>query len=318
MTEDRSEAEVARSNEIGATVVGRSAFSVVVPTRDRPGMLSGCLRALRDDLGSGDEIVVVDSASADPATVARLARECRARLVRLDRPGASAARNAGWRAVTHEIVGFVDDDVRVTSGWADAVVAAFTDDDVDFVTGGVGLPAHQLNAERPVAVTSRTVRQALHPGLDGDLGASANLAVRRSALVAVDGFDERLGPGTWAASAEDLDLLDRMFSAGLRGVYEPAAWVEHEQWRTRRQLVALDWGYGKGMGVRLARLARADPPRSRRLLRESVVEQGLQPMLRDLRHGYEFGALTVGTRTLATVLGRLVGAMSRSRKRHQL
>jgi hypothetical protein len=143
----------------------------------------------------------------------------------------------------------------------------------------------------------------------GDLGASANLAVRRSALNAVGGFDETLGPGAWASSAEDLDLFDRLFREGFAGRFEPSAVAEHDQWRTKPQLIRLDWRYGKGMGVRLARLARWDRPRARRLLREAVIEQGVRPVLDDLRHGYQFGATTVATRTLATVLGVAVGTV---------
>jgi glycosyltransferase involved in cell wall biosynthesis len=287
----------------------RAPLSVVVPTRNRPEMLERCLAALRADLTAGDEIVVVDSASTDAAAVAAVAQGANVRLVRCDRPGASLARNAGWRAAGNELVGFVDDDVRVLPGWSAGLVNAFDDSDVEFVTGRVVVPADQLAAERPVAISSRTEREVLYAGLSGDLGASANLAVRRRALVAVDGFDETLGPGSWAAAAEDLDLFDRLFRAGYAGLFEPSAAAEHDQWRTRAQLVRLDWRYGKGMGVRLARLARWDRPRARRLLREAVVEQGVRPVLDDVRHGYEFGAITVATRTLATVLGLAVGTV---------
>lgn len=283
--------------------------SVVVPTRDRPDLLERCLAALRADLTDADEIVVADSASRDASGVATVAERSGAGVVRCDRAGASLARNAGWRAAAHELVAFIDDDVRVRPGWSAGLRSAFDDEQIVFVTGRVVVPEDQAAAERPVAVTSRTERERLHPGLSGDLGASANLAVRRRALEEVGGFDETLGPGSWAASAEDLDLFDRLFRAGFAGMFEPDAVAEHDQWRTKPQLVRLDWRYGKGMGVRLARMARWDRPRARRLLREAVIEQGVRPVLDDLRHGYEFGAITVATRTLATVLGLLVGTI---------
>jgi glycosyltransferase involved in cell wall biosynthesis len=289
--------------------VSRGPISVVVPTRDRAAMLERCLDALRADLTEVDEIVVVDSASRDAGAVARAASAAGARLVRCERAGASLARNSGWRAARHDLVAFIDDDVRIRPGWSAGIVNAFADPDVGFVTGRVVVPDDQQAAERPVAVTSRTDREVLHAGLGGDLGASANLAVRRTALQAVDGFDETLGPGTWAAAAEDLDLFDRLFREGYGGLFEPAAVAEHDQWRTKAQLVRLDWRYGKGMGVRLARLARWDRPRARRLFREAVIAQGVRPVLDDLRHGYEFGAVTVATRTLATVLGVVVGTV---------
>ncbi|HEX3705302.1 MAG TPA: glycosyltransferase [Mycobacteriales bacterium] len=287
----------------------REPVSVVVPTRDRVEMLERCLSALRADLGDSDEIVVADSASADPAAVMLTAQRWGASVVRCERAGASLARNNGWREARHALIAFIDDDVRVHRGWADAMVAGFADDTLGFVSGRVVVPEDQHGAERPVAISSRTARERLHRDLSGDLGASANLGVRRRALADVDGFDETLGPGSWAASAEDLDLIDRLFRAGWDGLFEPAAVAEHDQWRTRPQLLRLDWRYGKGMGVRLARLARWDRPRARRLLREAVIEQGVRPVLDDLRHGYEFGAITVATRTLATVLGVFVGTV---------
>jgi O-antigen biosynthesis protein len=293
------------------SVAARAPLSVVVPTRDRVALLAGCLAALRAELDVGDELIVADSASLGAQQVADVASRYGARVVRCPRPGASLARNLGWRAASHDLIGFIDDDARVRPGWAGALVAAFDDDAVGFVTGAVVLPDSQRDAERPVAITSRTVAMPLHPGLDGDLGASANLGVRHSALELTGGFDETLGPGTWAASAEDLDLFDRLFATGIRGWFEPAACAEHDQWRSKLQLIGLDWRYGKGMGVRLSRLARSDGPRARRLLWEALMTQGLRPVLRDLRHGYEFGAATVTTRTVATMVGVLVGAMKR-------
>lgn len=289
----------------------RSPLSVVVPTKDRPAKLDTCLEALRADIGAGDEMVVVDSGSSDAAAVAAVANKYDARLVRSDRAGASLARNLGWQQATHDLIAFVDDDVRVHPGWADAMVAAFDDDAVEFVTGGVVVPADQKDAERPVAITSRTKPTRLDRDVDGDLGASANLGVRRRGLLAVGGFDERIGPGTWAASAEDLDLFDRLFRANYLGMFEPLARAEHDQWRSRCQLLVLDWRYGKGMGVRLARLRAWDRPRARRLTKEALVTQGVRSVVQDLRHGYEFGALTVAARTLATVIGMVVGAARR-------
>jgi glycosyltransferase involved in cell wall biosynthesis len=290
----------------------RAPLSVVVPTKDRPAKLDTCLAALRADVAIGDEIVVVDSGSSDAATVAAVTARYDARLVRSDRAGASLARNLGWQAASQDLIAFIDDDVRVHPGWAAAMVAGFDDAAVEFVTGGVVVPVDQQGAERPVAITSRTVRTRLDRSTDGDLGATANLGIRRRALQAVGGFDERIGPGTWAASAEDLDLFDRLFRHDYLGMFEPLARAEHDQWRTRGQLLALDWRYGKGMGVRLAKLRAWDKPRARRLTKEALVTQGARSVVQDLLHGYEFGALTVAARTLATVLGMAVGAARRA------
>jgi glycosyltransferase involved in cell wall biosynthesis len=274
----------------------RSPVSVVVPTRNRPARLRSCLAALTAVLHDGDEILVVDSAS-DTGETAAVAKESDARVLRLDAPGASRARNAGWKAAHHPLVAFTDDDCLPQPGWLDALASHV---DAGFVTGRVEAPAP---VDRPVAVKTDTEPAALDASSPEPLGASNNLLVRRELLERVGGFDERLGPGTWPAAAEDLALFDRMLHAGGRGRYEPAALVLHEQWRQRRQLVRLDWGYGKGQGARIALLHRLDRSRSRERRRHLLWDEGASSALRDLRAGYEFGALTTAVRTVGTAVG---------------
>ena len=275
----------------------RPPLSVVVPTRSRPDQLRLCLDALQAVLGEQDELVVVDSASSQPVAAPA------AHVVRCDRPGASLARNAGWRSAASPYIAFVDDDVRVLPGWADAVVAAL-DRGVGFVAGAVGVPPDQEGAEQPVAVTTLTEPQALTPATRGTLGATANLAVRADALRAVGGFDERLGPGTWARAAEDVDLLDRLFAAGWTGWFEPAAAAVHDQWRSRPELVRLQWGYGVGQGARLWLLLRSGArQRAVAVVHDAVWVGSVRDGVRALREGYQLGALVCAVRLVGTVLG---------------
>ena len=277
---------------------GRAALSVVVPTRDRPAHLARCLSALRAELGPDDELLVVDSASRVPVTGA----------LRCPRPGASLARNTGWRAARHELVAFVDDDVEVQPGWADALVTALAD--ADWVAGAVGVPPGQEDRERPVAVTTLTAPTRLTLATRGTLGASANLGVRRSALLAVGGFDERLGPGTWTRAAEDLDLLDRLLAAGLDGRFAPEARAVHDQWRSRRQLVVLDHGYGIGLGARLVLLwRRGQRGRVRTVLRDAVWSGTVVTGARDVARRYELGALLALVRLAGVVRGAVRAAV---------
>ena len=275
----------------------RYALSVVVPTRDRPEHLARCVAALRVALRPDDELVVVDSASSVPVPDA----------LRVPAPGASRARNAGWRAARHERVAFVDDDVEVAPGWADAMVTAL--DEHVWVAGAVGVPTGQEGRERPVAVTTLTCPTALTLQTRGTLGASANLGVRRSALEEVGGFDERLGPGTWTRAAEDLDLLDRLLDRGHEGWFAPAAAATHDQWRGRRALLRLDHGYGVGLGARLVLLLRrGQRARARAVLRDAVWSATVVTGARDLARRYEFGALLCAARLLGVLQGLVRGA----------
>lgn len=268
----------------------RPAISVVIPTRNRPTWLRTCLGALLPLLTDEDEVVVVDSASTTTET-ADVAREAGVRLVTADRPGSSLARNLGWQAATYELIAFIDDDVTVLPGWPEAVVQALSRAETEWMTGWIGVPPDQLHLPEPNPVMLSVEPRVLDRECRGALGASANCGFRRRALVQSGGFDERFGPGTWVAAAEDQELFDRLVLSGVRGFYEPDARVYHDQWRSRRQALRLHWNYGKGMGARLARLWRSDRAVARRVGREVIVGDSLTSFVRALRAGYQTGAV---------------------------
>lgn len=289
-------------------------LSVVVPTRDRPDHLRACLEALHAALRPGDEVVVADSASRDPS-VAAVAIAFGSRLVRCDLPGASRARNAGAAAASFPLLAFVDDDVRVTAGWAHAMAAALERDGVSFVCGRVTAPPHQTGSPRPVALTLGCEARVLDTTCVSELGNSANLGIHQKAFDHVGGFDEALGAGTpWVV--EDHDLFDRLLGAGHLGRLEPDALGWHEQWRSRRDLLGLDWRYGLGSGARLAKLLRTDPRRAARVFRAVTWRTDLCRLASVVRQRHEFAALTTSLRLLGTAVGLAVALTWRIERGH--
>src|SRR2546423_9614749 len=122
-------------------------MTVVVPSRDRSELLAGCLDALRRELLPADELVVVDSASRDATRVGTTVERFHARVVRCERPGASLARNRGWRSAAHDAVAFIDDDVRVAPGWRKAAGDILhTTPGTAFFTGRLEAPPGQAAA----------------------------------------------------------------------------------------------------------------------------------------------------------------------------
>jgi glycosyltransferase involved in cell wall biosynthesis len=286
----------------------RPPLTVVIPTRDRPDHLRRCLDTLARVVGSEDEVIVVDSASTQPGP-ALVAAAAGARVVRADRPGTSLARNLGWGAATNDHIAFIDDDVFVDHGWADAMASALAVDGRTWVTGWIGIPEDQLHIPEPNPTMLVEHPMTLDAHRRGTLGASANMGARRTLLEEVGGFDVRFGPGTWVSAAEDVDLFDRFLLAGHVGFYDPSVRVYHDQWRTRRQAVSLHWRYGKGMGARLARLVRRDPARARRGAYEFLGPDGVFAAGRCLRVRYEMGAVFAMLRVMGAVAGFLARAL---------
>lgn len=281
-------------------------LSVVVPTRDRPDLLASCLAALAACDVAPAEVLVVDSASRDAGAVATAAAG--ATVVRCDLPGASRARNAGWRAARGSIVAFVDDDVRVAPDWPARVCEPFARADVVVVTGAVvaGQPVRGAGPDvQAVAVTDDVGDGPFDRDATGNIGASANLAARRVALEQVGGFDEALGAGARFRAAEDIDLLRRLLEHG-QGWHAGDAVGFHDQWRGRRALLRLDVDYGFGFGVHLAKVARSDLRRAGRLARYEAARY-LRDVRRDLRARFRLGLLRRTLWVGAAVAGAVRG-----------
>lgn len=162
--------------------------SVVVPTCNRPELLSRCLAALvaQDFDPAAYEIIIADDAASDETQ--RLVEYWAERIgcatgygkgVPLLRyvpvtgaHGPAAARNTGWRVATGEIIAFTDDDCIPDSGWLSAGVAAFVDGVVG-VSGRLIVPLpepptdYERNAAGTPMVDARHVRATPLPRLRG-------------------------------------------------------------------------------------------------------------------------------------------------------
>jgi HAD superfamily hydrolase (TIGR01662 family) len=159
-------------------------FDVVIPTAGRPS-LSRLLDALKRGRGPRPgRVVVADGRGRGPA----------------------AARNAGWRACRSEWVAFLDDDVVPETWWAAELAA-----DLEAVGPEVGAVQGQIRVPRPSGRRPTDWERNVG-GLEAARWATADMAYRRSALLAVNGFDERFP----RAYREDTDLGLRVTEAGWR------------------------------------------------------------------------------------------------------
>ena len=191
-------------------------ISVIVPVRDGGPWFADQLAALAaQECDEPWEVIVADNGSSDGSVaLARRWAEGHPRFHVVDassRRGPSAARNAGVKAASGELLAFCDADDVVAPGWVAAWVAAL--DGADVLAGHLDL--WSLNGRPPVPDQAVATRQLGF--LPFALG--ANLAVRRSAFDAVGGFAEDLTTG------EDVDLSWRLQLAGYRFAQAPAAVV---------------------------------------------------------------------------------------------
>jgi CDP-glycerol glycerophosphotransferase len=114
--------------------------SVVVPTYRTAAYLPACLDSLLAQTYADLEVVVVDDGSPDDSAAIAQSyadRDPRVKVLRQDNAGLGAARNAGLRATTGELLAFADADDVVPPGALAALVRHLQRTGADLVTGDV-------------------------------------------------------------------------------------------------------------------------------------------------------------------------------------
>ncbi|MEA2295152.1 MAG: hypothetical protein QOE86_2791 [Solirubrobacteraceae bacterium] len=201
--------------------------SVIFPTRDRRDYLAVALASVVDQAHAHRaEIIVVEDDPEDPRTHA-LAQAHGARYLAHGRPlGINQARNTGLEAARSDLIVLLDDDVEVWPGWLDALLRGVEDNPGHEAFGGPirarleGTNLHACGRE-PLPVTTLDLGAT---DRDAEFVWGANLALRRSAVERIGGFDPALN---WAGDEEDWQR--RLRAAGGRVRYVAAAGVDHRR-----------------------------------------------------------------------------------------
>lgn len=230
-------------------------ITVAIPTLDRPDGLSRCLEAL---LIQGtvlpEEVLIIDQGNYQitEKAINEVRSKTAVRIVHRSQQklGLSAARNLASSQATQEIIAFTDDDCVPDPHWLASIERTFASDSkLDGVTGRI-LPFGETSPELfPISIRTRK-KGATFQGrkFPWDVGSGGNFAIKRSELLQVNGYDERLGTGSAGKSAEDIDVFYRLLLAGAVIRYQPDVVIYHERQDAER-LIRSFWNYSHGFGA---------------------------------------------------------------------
>jgi glucosyl-dolichyl phosphate glucuronosyltransferase len=217
-------------------------LTVCVCTHDRPRYVRDCLDGLRRQTVPPDRfgLILVDSGSPEPARAELAAIAATwpgARLIRVDRPGVSAARNAGAEAAEHGYIAYIDDDAIPAEDWIGAILAGL--DDAPALVGGRILPKWEAPLPAWWPASLRGVLSIIEhegrgeyrtPDLPAKLEPyAANMIVHVPTLLASGGFGCGIGRiGSALLSDEEVQLAWRLQDAGLLVRYDSSIVVFHQ------------------------------------------------------------------------------------------
>jgi glycosyltransferase involved in cell wall biosynthesis len=200
-------------------------LSLVLATLGRTDEISRLFKSVVVGRDAPVEVIVVDQNSDDRLTTALAV----GRALGLDiqqlriapRRGLSLARNEGLRHVRYSIVAFPDDDCWYESNVCQSVIDKFAAR--PRIDGLVARWGDRHDGQGPGQLLNPD-RQRSFAGIPI---ASICLFLRTDAVIAVGGFDENLGVGTWAGSSEETDLVFRLLEKEHQFEYCPDILVRH-------------------------------------------------------------------------------------------
>ncbi len=208
----------------------QSRIDIVVPVRDGARDLPGLLEALARlrGLEPATRRIVVDNGSTDETARVLAGHPELTVLQATDWPSSYLARNRGWKDSDAEIIAFTDADCRPEPGWLEGLRTPFSDPRVAGVCGPI-VPSEPDNPWEQLSEWAGLLDQSsFHARRPWAAAATANLAVRRSSLEKLGGFDESRTTGA------DFDLCWRLQKElGQKLVFAHRAIVAH---RFRRSL----------------------------------------------------------------------------------
>jgi GT2 family glycosyltransferase len=222
----------------GALLPETPRVSVVVCSYNGGQTLEQCLRSLLRLDYPDYEIIVVDDGSTDD-TRAILARFPTVRAIRQSNHGLAAARNVGLQAGTGSIVAYTDADCYADVDWLALLVQQFQSSTAAAL-GGPNLTAEDGRLPACVAASPGQPTHVLESDQVAEHIPGCNMAFRREALLAINGFDPM-----YKKAGDDVDVCWRLQQAGYWITFAPGAFVWHHRRQNPRAYLRQQAGYGE-------------------------------------------------------------------------
>ena len=201
-------------------------ISFVIPVLNGASTLRTCLNSIFELSYPQEllEVIVVNNDSTDEtATIANSYPQVK--FVFEDKIGRSNARNSGWRVASHELIAFIDCDVKLEKQWVRFIIKQFRSSKIGCAQGKIQIASmnaketifdkfrkHKRNAQTNFTMIDTTVFSDSFPLIN-----TASCVYRRKVLIELGGFDPSF------IRNEDSDLSLRASRAGYVNAFSDMA-----------------------------------------------------------------------------------------------
>jgi glycosyltransferase involved in cell wall biosynthesis len=229
------------------------AWSVIVPTRNRPQRLALCLAALArlSPPPGGYEIIIVNDGGISPGGAAGET----VRFIEQRHAGPAAARNHGAHAARGRWLAFTDDDCEPAPDWLLAFDRSLSLQPEALAGGTVANVVDSVFSE-----ASQRLAGFVAAWFDGAgrerFFTSNNIASARATFLEAGGFDTGFG----TAAGEDREFCDRWSAQGRPSILVADAYVRHAHALSLRGFVRQHFAYGRAAAIFRARRSDAGRP----------------------------------------------------------
>lgn len=219
---------------------------VCVAAKNEAATIRACVSSLLIAAENKADIVIVEDGSTDetPAILKSFGNQIR--VVQGKGKGPGAARNLVLFETQKHWIAFTDADTVVSPSWLRDLVQTFERNPIAVGVGGPQCVRREAGTfEKQVGKYFELigfVSNYIQKGEEREVkhNPTCNVMYQVSGLKNIGGFNESLWP------CEDLELDLNLKSRGMRLMFQPKAWVEHERPQDERGLMRMAQRYGYG------------------------------------------------------------------------
>jgi glycosyltransferase involved in cell wall biosynthesis len=223
------------------------AFSIIIPTYQRPQEIQSCLAAIArlDYPRELFEVIAVNDGGLQPLTsmVDMFFDRMNITLISQPHAGPAAARNRGASQAKHRYLIFTDDDCRPPADWLRKFNARILPDQSCTIAGRTinALDNNRFSASSQILIDFLNQYYNSDP-FKARFFTSNNLMLPIDIFREIGGFDK----GFAKAAAEDRDLCDRLIFHNKQVVFAAEITVLHAHALTFLTFFRQHFNYGKG------------------------------------------------------------------------